>query len=303
MRIHPVRIAVVLLLAGLLAGAVAQAQAPTTMVYQGRLLTAAGVPVTTTTSVIFRIWTAASGGSQVWTETRSIPLTTSDNGVFTIELGTTTPLTTTVFNGSVRYLGIQISSEASEMTPRQVLSAVPYAVRTSLPGPGYNTGTGGTVGVLQALTGTMATVAQVTLNAPAAGYAVVHGHMTIFLQHTNGTFDNCIYKLTNSPTDAVTNDYNVGVARVPSEAPTGTLPFCFPTSMTAVFPVSAGNNTFYLRALDSQSTGNDGVLNAQVTAVYLPGRYNKADEVSGEVDVEQPGESDPSVLLGTQRNP
>lgn len=128
MRIHPVRIAAVLLLAGLLAGTVAQAQAPTTMVYQGRLLTAAGLPVTAATSVTFRIFSVASGGSALWTETRSV--TPDVNGVFTIELGTTTALTTSVFDGSVRYLGIQVSGE-SEMTPRQVLSSTPYALRAA----------------------------------------------------------------------------------------------------------------------------------------------------------------------------
>jgi len=128
MRIHPVRIAVVLLLAGLLTGAAAQAQAPGTMVYQGRLLTAAGLPVTAATSVTFRIYSVASGGTALWTETRSV--TPDANGVFTIELGTTTALTTSTFDGSVRYLGIQVSGE-SEMTPRQVLSSTPYALRAA----------------------------------------------------------------------------------------------------------------------------------------------------------------------------
>lgn len=128
MRIHPVRIAVVLLLAGLLAGAVAQAQAPSTMVYQGRLLNSSGLPITASTSVTFRIYAAASEGSPLWTETRSV--TPDVNGVFTIELGTTTSLTTATFDGTVRYMGIQVASE-SEMTPRQVLASTPYALRAA----------------------------------------------------------------------------------------------------------------------------------------------------------------------------
>lgn len=127
MRIHPVRIAVVLLLAGLLASSVAQAQAPTTMVYQGRLLNSSGVPITASTSVTFRIYAAASGGSALWTQTISV--TPDVNGVFTVLLGSPSPaLTTTIFDGTTRYLGIQVASE-TEMTPRQALSSVPYAFR------------------------------------------------------------------------------------------------------------------------------------------------------------------------------
>lgn len=127
MRIHPVRIAVVLLLAALLVGAVAQAQAPSTMVYQGRLLNSSGLPITASTSVTFRIYAAASGGSALWTQTISV--TPDANGVFTVLLGSPSPaLTTTIFDGTTRYLGIQVASE-TEMTPRQALSSVPYAFR------------------------------------------------------------------------------------------------------------------------------------------------------------------------------
>jgi hypothetical protein len=130
MRIHPVRIAIVLLLAGLLAGGVAQAAAPGTMVYQGRLLASTGFPITATTSVTFRIYAAASGGTALWTQTISI--TPDVNGVFTVLLGSPSPaLTASVFDGTTRYLGIQVASEA-EMTPRQALSSSPYAFRTAM---------------------------------------------------------------------------------------------------------------------------------------------------------------------------
>jgi hypothetical protein len=107
----------------------AGAQAPTTMAYQGRLLTAAGVPVTTTTSVVFRIYAAASGGSYIWTEiTPSI--TPDANGVFTVLLGSNTALTPSVFDGTTRYLSLQVGGDA-EMVQRQALSSVPYAMRAA----------------------------------------------------------------------------------------------------------------------------------------------------------------------------
>lgn len=105
----------------------AGAQAPTTMSYQGRLLSAAGAPVTTVTSVVFRIYAAASGGSAIWTETRNV--TPDANGVFTIDLGSTAALTTTVFDGTARYLSLQVGTDV-EMTQRQALASVPYALRS-----------------------------------------------------------------------------------------------------------------------------------------------------------------------------
>lgn len=112
---------------GLLWSGWAAAQAPTTMSYQGRLSGSTGAPITTATSVVFRIYAGPSGGSAIWTETRSVA--PDRNGIFTIDLGSSTPLTTTVFDGTVRYLSLQIGTD-SEMTQRQALSSVPYALRT-----------------------------------------------------------------------------------------------------------------------------------------------------------------------------
>jgi hypothetical protein len=125
----------------------AAAQAPNTIMYQGRLTNAAGTPITTSTSVVFAVYAAASGGSAIWTETIA-NVTPDAQGVFTVELGLVTPLPANLFDGSKRYLGIKVASDA-EMTPRQVLTSGPYSLNTNIGD--------GTVTSAKILDGTIAT--------------------------------------------------------------------------------------------------------------------------------------------------
>jgi len=111
----------------------APAQAPSSMVYQGRLADPDGNPISTETNVVFFIYEAAEafdGEVPLWAEEMAI--TPDANGVFTVELGLLEPLDQGVFNGVVRYLGIKAGEDA-EMTPRQVLSSAPYAINANVP--------------------------------------------------------------------------------------------------------------------------------------------------------------------------
>ncbi|HHI03569.1 MAG TPA: hypothetical protein ENL22_08615, partial [candidate division Zixibacteria bacterium] len=64
------------------------AQAPTTMVYQGRLADIDGNPITGEVAVNFAIYLApdADPADNIWSET--LPVTPDAQGVFTVELGT-----------------------------------------------------------------------------------------------------------------------------------------------------------------------------------------------------------------------
>lgn len=97
------------------------AQAPNTIIYQGRLTDAAGDAITVNTSVAFSIYTVPTEGSYIYTETETV--SPDENGVFTVELG---PVTTSHFDGTPRYLGIKVGTD-DEMIPRQLLTSAPYA--------------------------------------------------------------------------------------------------------------------------------------------------------------------------------
>jgi hypothetical protein len=93
--------------------------------FQGKLTNPDGTNVTDNTyTLVFSIYTVSSGGTAVWTESKSV---TVSGGLFQTNLGDTTTLPGSVnFNSSPLYLGIKVGTDA-EMTPRVQLTAAPYA--------------------------------------------------------------------------------------------------------------------------------------------------------------------------------
>jgi hypothetical protein len=102
----------------------AAAAVPNVLTQQGRLLDSSGAPVSGTVAFVFSVYDAPMAGNVLWTESQMITL---DNGYFSAQLGDTMPIPTTVFTGPVRYLGVKVATDP-EMTPRQPLVAVPYAI-------------------------------------------------------------------------------------------------------------------------------------------------------------------------------
>jgi hypothetical protein len=121
------------LLQGLMGGAVAAivsqapasfaADVPQTLTHQGRLYDATGAAVSGMRDVVFNIYDAPDAASPIWTEKISI---TFEDGYFSGELGGTKPLMG-VFDGTVRYIGIQVDQDP-EMAPRVAIRSVPYAM-------------------------------------------------------------------------------------------------------------------------------------------------------------------------------
>jgi len=102
----------------------AAAPVPATLTQQGRILDATtGDPVSSKVQIVFNVYADAKGGTALWTETQSITL---DDGYFSAQLGSVTTIPDGVFDGSVRYLGVTVGTDA-EMTPREALTSVPYA--------------------------------------------------------------------------------------------------------------------------------------------------------------------------------
>jgi hypothetical protein len=112
-----------LLMAGLSASFVF-AQAPNTMLYQGRLTDSEGDPASSPQIVTFAIYDSLTEGTALWCDTLFVSL--DSLGIFMVELGLTKAFESSVFDGSKRYLGITVGDEA-EMEPRQTLTASPYA--------------------------------------------------------------------------------------------------------------------------------------------------------------------------------
>lgn len=104
--------------------------------YQGKLTDDGGVTVADGTyRMYFRLYTTATGAttSAIWQDDRLTNVgdrITVTNGLFSVMLGSSTPLTGVNFNQTL-YLGVEVCGTTGvcdgEMTPRKVLGAVPAA--------------------------------------------------------------------------------------------------------------------------------------------------------------------------------
>lgn len=108
---------------GLALAGSARAQVAAGVNFQGRLTDSLGNLVTGTKSITFSIWNAAASGSQLWTETQNVAVS---SGIYNVALGGVVALSTGVFASSGTWLQIQVSPDAA-MTPRLPFQSVPYA--------------------------------------------------------------------------------------------------------------------------------------------------------------------------------
>lgn len=97
--------------------------------FQGKVVNANGTNVANGNyDFVFSIYTVASGGTAIWTETRTTAnQVTVNDGIFRVSLGSITALPGSIdFNTDNIYLGINFNSDG-EMTPRVQFTAVPQA--------------------------------------------------------------------------------------------------------------------------------------------------------------------------------
>ncbi len=101
----------------------------TTLPYQGRLTDSNGNPVNAAQAMTFRLYNIASGGTALWQE--AWPAVQVSDGLFNVLLGSTAPITPTLFaeNNSL-WLGITVGTD-TEMAPRMQVGSVPFAFQAS----------------------------------------------------------------------------------------------------------------------------------------------------------------------------
>jgi hypothetical protein len=117
--------------AALLGAPAAALTQPLLINFQGKLVNpTTNNPTTGTVGLVLSLYTVASGGTNIWTETQ--PSVTVTNGVFSVQIGAVTPLPRDIFLGPNLYLGVQVSGDAAgEMLPRQRLIMSPYSFTTN----------------------------------------------------------------------------------------------------------------------------------------------------------------------------
>ncbi len=104
------------------------ASAPGILSFQGRITDLSETPITSSSSMTFRLYNVPTSGTALWTGACSV--TPDQDGIFDIILGSTcgTAIPTSVFaeNNEI-YLGITVGTD-SEMSPRQRIAASAYAL-------------------------------------------------------------------------------------------------------------------------------------------------------------------------------
>ena len=99
---------------------------PTVISHQGRVLSSNGEPMSGVTGITFKLFSGATGGSALWTQSMDV---TFDDGHYSVVLGPGTPsLSTDFFDGSDLYLEVTIDG-ADPFGPRHRVVSVPYAMR------------------------------------------------------------------------------------------------------------------------------------------------------------------------------
>ena len=120
-------VAVAVLASLVLAQDAAWAGTPQVISFQGKLANADGSPLTLATDLEFHLYTTATGGAPVWTETHAA-LTPDAEGMFAVTLGATTTFASAGVDFTVPlWLEVVVGGEA--MDPRYELCTVPYAMR------------------------------------------------------------------------------------------------------------------------------------------------------------------------------
>ena len=125
---------------------ISSADVPDSINYQGKLTTASGGCLNDTVQMTFTIYADAFGTTAEWTETQTA--VEVKEGIFSVHLGSISPLPALIFDGSAKYLGVQVESDP-EMSPLKPMVTTAYAFHCA--------------------------TADSALNAPAAGIVSVDG--------------------------------------------------------------------------------------------------------------------------------
>jgi hypothetical protein len=110
----------------LLAAALCWAGIPFLMNYQGMLTDTGGNPLNGDYDLTFKIYGQSSGGSAVWTEVQTGVQV--QDGLFNVTLGSVSALPSSIFDDTVRYLGITVGADP-ELSPRIRITSMAYAYR------------------------------------------------------------------------------------------------------------------------------------------------------------------------------
>jgi len=99
------------------------AAVPELINFQGKLADSGGKPITSAVPMVFKLYQGATGGSPVWTETRSV--TPDIFGIYSVMLGEVTPFD--ISFSTAYWLGVAVGTDG-EMLPRYRMVSSAYSL-------------------------------------------------------------------------------------------------------------------------------------------------------------------------------
>lgn len=242
----------------------AMAAAPSLVNYSGVLTDAGGLPQVGIFNVQFRVYDQEiSEATPLWAELQSV--TTDADGRFSVLLGSSTPLTSSAFAGTDRWLGVRVGTDP-EMTPRTRIASVPYALRTATVSasdnseePGIASNNNNVTPITMAGFATEVLVSR-SITVPAAGYVLALATCQITAV---GVADSAEFWLqdNNGPVIGSRTKYTTALSVPASDAIT----------LQAIFQVPAGASTFSFRGMEI--SGSYEVFYRQLSLVWFPTAY------------------------------
>lgn len=143
--------------------------------------------------------------------------------------------------------------------------------------PGFNT-ISAFSGTAAGLTTTATGITNITLAAPAAGFAMVTANFNWIANHNTGLPSEVDFSLSKTA-GSMGNLASFQRVRIPANMPTGAN-FQQSVALSEVFTVAAGNNTFHLNAVVVGGTAAQTIGQVKMTVIYLPSRYGTGAAVN-----------------------
>jgi len=259
------------------------ADVPNVASYQGRLTDNAGDPVADGAYLVkFSIYDAAAGGTELWTS--NFQNVTTEDGLFTYDLGSNVPLPDDLFTDAERWLGITVGVDP-EITPRTRLTSQAYA-HHALRADTADVALSG-VGMSRAIdegdvvaTGFLQLLIVDSINCPAEGYVLANLTTGMNCNHANGDED-IVFVLITDSTSTIGTDQDGHAWAIPSGMPTGL--YGNPIHVQGVFPVSAGWNKFQGIASHNPGGGTNNCTSQDVdlSLLFIPQSFGTVETPIG----------------------
>jgi hypothetical protein len=236
----------------------AAAQAPNVMPFQVNLTDSTGAAVADSALMTFEIFDSESGGTSLWgpENHRVLP----DQGIASVLLGAgdpPVPLSSVVFDGSIRYLAIQV--EGSPLDPRLPMGSSAYAYRAG----GTPSGVASASRAIDLNADGVENLVLRTVSIPASGTIVLSGTASMGATVPVGTL-NCYGISINDISGVSWSEQSFQCFENKGSSDNY---FESNSHQTRTLSVSPGTMTFYL--VGHEQLGEWRVFNAQLTIMYF----------------------------------